>query len=74
VQQRDTLLGERNAEIELLLQQLNQLQIQLDDALDHIDIHHAQQAQANAMEVDVEEDPQEVEGVSGLDTLSGAII
>ena len=45
-----TLLGERNAEIALLEQQLNALQIQLDDALDHIEVFEAQQAQPDAME------------------------
>jgi len=41
VEERDTLLGERNAEIALLEQQLNALQIQLDDALDHIEVFEA---------------------------------
>ena len=41
VEERDALLGERNAEIALLEQQLNALQIQLDDALDHIEVFEA---------------------------------
>ena len=53
----DTLLGERNAEIALLEQQLNALQIQLDNALDLIDVQQAQQAQPAAIEVEDEEDP-----------------
>ena len=64
----DTLLGERNAEIALLEQQLNALQIQLDNALDLIDVQQAQQAQPAAMEVDKEEDPEEIQGVSEVDT------
>ena len=41
VQECDTLLGERNAEIALLEQQLNALQIQLDNALDLINVQQA---------------------------------
>ena len=67
VEERDALLGERNAEIALLEQQLNALQNQLDDALDHIEVFEAQKAQPDAME----EELQEVQGVSGLDTVSG---
>ena len=67
VEECDALLGERNAEIALLEQQLNALQNQLDDALDHIEVFEAQKAQPDAME----EEPQEVQGVSGLDTVSG---
>jgi len=66
-----TLLGERNAEIALLEQQLNALQIQLDNALDLIDVQQAQQAQPAAMEVDEEEDPEEIQGISEVDTASG---
>ena len=71
VEERDTLLGERNAEIALLEQQLNALQIQLDNALDLIDVQQAQQAQPAAMEVEDEEDPKEIQDVSGVDTVSG---
>ena len=52
----------------LLEQQLNALQIQLDEALDHIEVFEAQQAQPEA----IEEEPQEIQGVSGLDTESEA--
>ena len=61
-------MGERNAEIALLEQQLNALQIQLDNALDLINVQQAQQAQPAAMEVDKEEDPEEIQGVSEVDT------
>jgi hypothetical protein len=64
VQERDTLLGERDADLALLEQKFNALQIQLDNALDHIEVLEALQAQLEAME----EEPQEVQGVSGLDT------
>ena len=52
-------------------QQLNALQIQLDNAMDLIDVQQAQQAQPAAMEVEDEEDPEEIQGVSGVDTVSG---
>ena len=67
VEERDTLLDERDADLALLEQQFNALQIQLDNALDQIEVLEAQQAQPEAME----EEPQEVQGVSGLDTMSG---
>ena len=41
VEERDNILGERNDEIAHLGQQLNALQIQLDDALDHIEVFEA---------------------------------
>ena len=44
VEECDALLGERNAEIALLEQQVNALQNQLDDALDHIEVFEAQKA------------------------------
>ena len=62
VEERDTLLNERDADLAHLEQQFNALQNQLDDALDHIEVLEAQQAQPEAME----EEPQEVQGVSGL--------
>ena len=68
VEERDNILGERNDEIAHLGQQLNALQIQLDEALDHIEVFEAQQAQPEA----IEEEPQEIQGVSGLDMESGA--
>ena len=43
VEERDNILGERNDEIAHLGQQLNALQVQLEDALDHIDMIEAQQ-------------------------------
>ena len=68
VEECDNLLGEGNAAIMLLEQQLNALQIQLDEALEHIEIFEAQQALPEVME----KESQEIPGVSGLDTKSGA--
>ena len=48
-------------------QQFTAQQVQLNDALDHIEMLEAQQAQPEAME----EESQEVQGISGLDTTSG---
>ena len=67
VEERDALLDERNADFALLEQQFTAQQIQLDNALDHIEVLEAQQAQPEAME----EEPQEVQGISGLDTIYG---
>ena len=66
VEERDALLDERDADFVLLEQQFTAQQIQLDNALDHIEVLEAQQAQPEAME-----EPQEVQGISGLDTTSG---
>ena len=71
VEERDNILGERNDEIAHLGQQLNALQVQLEDALDHIDMIEAQQEQADVMDVDADDKPEEMEGISGLDTISG---
>ena len=64
VEERDVLLDERDADLALLEQQFTAQQVQLNNALDHIEMLEAQQAQPEAME----EEPQEVQGVSGLDT------
>ena len=44
VEERDTLLDERDADLALLEQHFNALQVQLDDALDHIEALEAQRA------------------------------
>ena len=67
VEERDVLLDERDADFALLEQQFTAQQVQLNNALDHIEMLEAQQAQPEAME----EEPQEVQGISGLDTTSG---
>ena len=56
VEECDTLLDERDADLVHLEQLVNTLQNQLDDALDQIEVLEAQQAQPEAME----EEPQEV--------------
>ena len=70
VQERDTLLDERNATIVHLEEQLHDLNLDLDDAMDHIDWHHANGDNHNdppaEMEVD-DEEPEGVQGVSGMD-------
>ena len=60
-------MGESHAQITLLEQQLNALQVQVDDAIDHIEHLEALQAPLEA----IEEEPQEIQGVSELDTVSG---
>ena len=50
VEERDALLDERDADFALLEQQFTAQQIQLDNALDHIEVLEAQQAQPEAME------------------------
>ena len=67
VEERDALLDERGANFALLEQQFTAQQIQLDNALDHIEVLEAQQAQPEAME----EEPKKVQGISGLDAMSG---
>ena len=67
VEERDVLLDGRDAEFALLEQQITAQQVQLNNALNHIEMLEAQQAQPEAME----EEPQEVQGISGLDTMSG---
>jgi len=70
VQERDTLLDERNATIVHLEEQLHDLNLDLDDAMDHIDWHHVNGDNHNdppaEMEVD-DEEPEGVQGVSGMD-------
>lgn len=66
--QLENTVADRQATIDLLEGQLHDLQLELDDALEHIDEHHAQQAEQHAPpDVDSEEEPEEVDGISGLD-------
>ena len=62
IEERDVLLDGRDADYALLEQQFTAQQVQLNDALDHIEMLEAQQAQPEAME----EEPQEVQGISGM--------
>jgi hypothetical protein len=64
-------VGEHEAMIEFLEKQIHDLNIELEDANGHIDMHHAQQAALHTppdvMDVDSDEEPEEMEGVSDLD-------
>jgi hypothetical protein len=65
-------MGERDAMIEFLEDQIHDLNIELDDANEHIAMHHAQEeaqdAPPDVMDVDGnEEDLEEMEGVSNMD-------
>jgi hypothetical protein len=64
-------VGEHEAMIEFLEKQIHNLNIELEDANGHIDMHHAQQAALHApldvMDVDSDEEPEDIEGVSDLD-------
>jgi CO dehydrogenase/acetyl-CoA synthase delta subunit len=57
--------------IVFLKEQIHDLNIELEDANGHIDMHHAQQAALHAppdmMDIDSDEEPKEIEGVSDLD-------
>jgi hypothetical protein len=57
--------------IEFLEEQIHDLNIELEDTNRHIDMHHAQQAALHApldvMDVDSDEEPDEIEGVSDLE-------
>jgi hypothetical protein len=71
VQTLETTVGEHEAMIKFLEEQIHDLNIELEDANGHIDMHHAQQAALHAplnmMDVDSDEEPVEMEGVSDLD-------
>jgi hypothetical protein len=65
-------MGERDAMIEFLVELIHNLNIELDDANEHIAMNHAQKEAQNAppdvMEVDGnKEDLEEMEGVSDID-------
>ena len=69
VQEQDTLMGERNATIMDLVEQVHNLNLELDEAMEHIEWHHAQRPDHDAppAAMDVDEDPEEVQGVSSMD-------
>jgi uncharacterized protein (DUF3084 family) len=72
IQEHDIIMGERDAMIEFLEEQIHILNIELDDANEHIAMHHAQEeaqdAPPDVMDVDGnEEDLEEMEGVSDID-------
>jgi predicted RNase H-like nuclease (RuvC/YqgF family) len=71
----DTLIIQRNTIIEFLQEQVHDLTLELDDAITHIDMLHEQLAPPIVPEEseseDEEEYPEEIEGVSNLDSEHG---
>jgi hypothetical protein len=69
----DALITQRDTVIDFLQEQVHELNLNLGEAIDHINMLHEQPAQpvANEPEDDEEEDPEEVEGVSGIDSEHG---
>jgi hypothetical protein len=71
----DTLIIQRNTVIEFLQEQVHDLTLELDDAIDHIDMLHEQPVPPVAPEEskseDEEEDSEEIEGVSDLNSEHG---
>jgi hypothetical protein len=71
IQELQDTVGDRGATIDFLGDQLHDLQLDLDDAQEQL--HQQQHAQAmlhappDEMQVDDEEEPHEIEGVSYLD-------
>jgi TolA-binding protein len=67
----ESTVGEHEARIEFLEEQIHDLNIDSEDANGHIDIHHAQQVALhippNMMDIDSDEEPEEIEGVSDFD-------
>jgi hypothetical protein len=59
-----------------LEEQFHDLNSELEDANEHIEMHHAQQAAQHAppdaLDVDGDEEPQEMEGVSEIDYEAGS--
>lgn len=68
-QESDTLLSERNATIAHLEEQLHDLNIDLDEAMDHLEWHHAQGPPHGdpPADMDVDEEPEEIQDVSSMD-------
>jgi chromosome segregation ATPase len=69
----DTLITQRDTVIDFLQEQVHELNLNLGQAIDHINMFHEQPEQPvdNEPEGDEEEDPEEVEGVSGIDSKHG---
>jgi hypothetical protein len=69
-------MGERDAMTEFLEEQIHDLNIELEDANKHINMHHAKAAAQNAppdeMDVDDDEEPPEMKGVSETDYKVGS--
>jgi hypothetical protein len=74
--QREIVIAQRNTIIEFLQDQVQDLTIELDDAVNHINDLHEQPAppvmsDESESEEEEEEEPEEIEGESGLDSEHG---
>jgi hypothetical protein len=73
VQTLETTVGEHEGMIKFLEAQIHDLNIDLEDANGHIDLHHAQQAALHVpldvMDIDSDEEPEEVEVFLTLTTM-----
>jgi hypothetical protein len=70
----DTLITQRDTVIDFLQEQVHELNLNLGQAIDHINMLHQQPVQPVADEFESEEeeeDPEEVEGVSEIDSEHG---
>ncbi|PVH35014.1 hypothetical protein PAHAL_7G085600 [Panicum hallii] len=74
IHERETVIGQRDTIIEFLQDQVQDLTIELNDAINHINNIHEQPvppAMPEGDESEEEEDPEEIEGVSELDSEHG---
>jgi hypothetical protein len=76
IQEREIVIAQRNTIIEFLQDQVQDLTIELDDAVNHINDLHEQPAppvmsDESESEEEEEEEPEEIEGESGLDSEHG---
>jgi hypothetical protein len=77
IHERETVIAQRNTIIEFLQDQVQDLTIELDDAVNHInDLHEPPTPllvpeESESEEEEEEEEPEEIEGESGLDSEHG---
>jgi hypothetical protein len=76
IQEREMVIAQRNTIIEFLQDHVQDLTIELDDAVNHINDLHEQPAppvmsDESESEEEEEEEPEEIEGESGLDSEHG---
>jgi chromosome segregation ATPase len=74
IHERETVIAQRNTIIEFLQDQVQDLTIELDDAVNHINDLYEQPApflEPEESESEEEEEPEEIEGESGLDSEHG---
>jgi uncharacterized protein (DUF3084 family) len=69
----DALIVQRDTVIDFLQEQVHELNLNLGQAIDHINMLHEQPVQpvVDEFESEEEEDPEEVEGVSEIDSEHG---